>query len=160
VACVRAGVVEVTPRCRHGVYADDKPGCARCELHQLAYLEISENEAKRLLALHKSGVAGRLKTLEEWDDAVQAHVDTYHADYPQPEELSFQRVLEVIDGSCWANNRDYYLSALLYGNAWAWEELGGRLDLDEPLSDLARFSFASAVYDAVQQLHADREENQ
>lgn len=159
----------MTPKCSHGRYVDDR--CARCIVWGRCYSEITEAQAELIVKLLDSGTLEQaatavkyahtgLKTLEEWHDAVQAHVDTYHAEYPQPEDMTFQRALEVVDGSCWANNTSYYLSALLYGNAWAWSEQGGGLlDEDDPLADLARFAFADAVYDAVKQLHEDREEN-
>lgn len=129
---------------------------ARERLREVAD-EASERTVEFLLGVLDAGLPLVLKPYSEWLDAVQAHCDAYHEDYPHPEEATLQRAYEVTDGSCWVNNASYHLSSVVYG----YENLRECCELtNRSLSMLSRHAFTYAVLDAVKRLHEDREENQ
>ncbi len=149
----------MTPKCDHGTDVDED--CARCQLRGAAYNEISETQAKALLALWQTGLAARLKPHADWLDAVEAAADVLETDYDHPQEPTFQQALEMVDSSQWVNSGAFQMSAIFYGEWYAWAcHDGGLLDQEDPLCDLARFAMAGAVLEVVEGRVRDREENE
>ncbi len=147
----------MTPKCDHGIDGDGH--CARCELRQATYNEISEVEAKAILALRYAALTTRFKPYVDWQDAIEAAADTLETDYGHPQEPTFQQALEVVDSSQWVNNRAFQMSTIFYGEWFAWTLRDGAvLDQEDPFPDLARFAMAQAVLEVVEGRVSDRED--
>lgn len=146
----------MTPKCEHNVDAD--ACCARCQLRQECYSDITEAEAKTMLSLCGAGLFDRLKPYADWQDAVEAAADTLELDYDYPKEPTIQQALEVVDSSQWVNSRGYQMSAIIYGTWFAWLKHGGLLDAEDPYPDLARFAMAHTVLEIVEGRVTDRED--